>query len=220
MLILRLNRSNTQSVFRSRRNRKQGLMKFAITSLTLALLLTFVSNAEGKAWHAIVPLQSTRADVVKALGEGIDSKNPGARFNLQTEDVYIAYSCKEPYGDECLRLLPPDLVLQIQVIPKLKFTLDSLGLKEKTLKTLAFSPEKPLRSQGFIDDDEGIVVSLNGTVEQIVYVPTRSDRARCAGYYRDLTVFVKTIVCILCPTIAVVSPNSAEVGTQINFYVV
>ena len=92
-------------------------MKFAITSLTLALLLTFVSNAEGKAWHAIVPLQSTRADVVKALGEGIDSKNPGARFNLQTEDVYIAYSGKEPYGDECLRLLPPDLVLQIQVIP-------------------------------------------------------------------------------------------------------
>ena len=44
-------------------------------------------------------------------------------------------------------MLPPDLVLQIQVIPKLKFTLDSLGLKEKTLKTLAFSPEKPLKGK-------------------------------------------------------------------------
>ena len=57
-------------------------------------------------------------------------------------------------------------------------------------------------------------------VEQIVYVPANKDRERCLDYYSDLSRFVReTIICILCPTIAVDCPQETEAGNKVSFTV-
>lgn len=151
------------------------------------------------------------------FGEGTNEANPGSRFRLSEADVFIVYSTKDAYGDECIKELPPDLVLLIEVVPLPQPTLASLGFAQDRLRKVEPSRERPLRSDGFIDDEEGVVVSVKGTVEKIVFVPTRIDRARCAGYYGNLEEFVNNIICILCPTIVVACPDSTEAGVTATF---
>src|SRR5205807_1950237 len=121
------------------------------------------------------------------------------------------------YLDECVKRLPLDLVLQINVVPQSQPTLASLGLNKGSLRKVLASQDHPLRSDGFIDDEEGLIVSVKGTVEQITYVPTKSDRARCPGYYENLETRINEIHCILCPTVVVSCPQTAEAGAAVMF---
>ncbi len=192
-------------------------MRFITAPLATVFLLSLAGSAEAKAWRGIVPMVSTRTNVLQALGDGTDPKDRGGRFDFQNENVFIVYS-NDHNSNECVGRLPADLVIQIIVIPKLQVSVESLGLDQKRLTTLAPAPQAPLRSEALIDDDEGIIVSLKGAVEQIVYVATKKDRELCPAYYGDLSRFVKqTFLCILCPTISVDCPEETEAGNKVNF---
>jgi hypothetical protein len=190
-------------------------MRVVITIVSFAFGF-FASQVEAKDWRGIVPLQSTRATVVQMLGEGVDSKNPGTSYNLDNENVFFAYSRNDSRLPDCIRHLATDLVLTITVSPKVEVSLEFLGLKRESLKTVSLSDVPPTTAA--FDDDDGLVVSMSDGMQQIVYLPSKAERARCPDFYGNLTAFViSRIICRLCPTIAVACPDSVEAGVNTTF---
>ena len=193
-------------------------MKFLRAVVTVLFLAAAASTAYSKSWRGIVPLKSTRANVRQLWGDGTDPRDPGGKYTLAKEAVQILYSGKDGYL-ECAKQLPADLVLQIIVNPTSTLRLDSLGLETKGLTTAGPAHDAPLRSKGFINDEDGFVISVGvkDDVEKVVYIPTKTDRARCPEYYENLVRFVNDIVCILCPTISTSCPDTIEAGTPLTF---
>ena len=145
------------------------------------VLLSHVPLA-AKPYRGFTPLQSTRQDVIQKWGDGIDPKRPGSRYILENEDVWFRYSDKDDFN-ECLRQLPPGLVLDIAVVPKSRVNIDSLVVDPKTVRTLLPSRDMPL-TKAFIADEEGLVLSENNlgsntVAQEIKYLPAKKDRTRC-----------------------------------------
>ena len=195
-----------------------GYMRFLGAVIASLFLGAGASQVDARPWRGIVSMKSTRADVIRLLGDGTDPRNPGGKYTLANEAVQILYSGKDAYL-ECTKQLPADLVLQITVTPTSLRRLDSLGLDMKVLRTVGPEQDAPLRSRGFIDDEDGLVVSVGtkADVEKVVYIPTKADRARCPEYYENLVRYVKDIICVLCPSISTACPDTVEAGTLLIF---
>jgi len=192
-------------------------MRATITTIVLVFTLSVVSRVEARAWRGIIPLQTTRAAVVQILGEGTDSESAGTKYNFENENVSILYSSADTALPECARKLPADLVLAIKVFPKVEVSLETLGLMRDSVKTLPTLSDS-LPTTAFVDDDEGLVMSASGGTQQIAYLPSKAERARCPDFYGDLSTFViRRIICILCPTVAVDCPEDTEAGSKITF---
>jgi hypothetical protein len=146
-------------------------MRFLIAVVAFLLITGGASHVDAKSWRGIVPMKSTRADVRQLLGDGTDARNPGGKYTLADEDVVVLYSSKDEYFD-CVKQLPPDLVLQVRVTSKLSPRVDP---NTKMLRSVSPTQDHPLRSRGFIDDENGSVVSVGeqDAVEQVVYVPLK-----------------------------------------------
>lgn len=156
--------------------------------------------------------------VMEILGPGSDTKKPGTRYSFENENVFVSYALNDESADECVKKLQPDIVLDITVIPKLELTVDALDIDQKQLRTIPPSHGDAVRSSALIDDEDGLVISINRSVEQIVYLPSKTERMRCSRYYGDLSRFVWVrIICRLCPTISVACPEEAETATKITF---
>src|SRR5258706_9576621 len=78
-----------------------------IAHLFVILVAADLVNAEG--WRGIVPLRSTREDVIRLFGQCSDYAD-GCRFSLPTEDVYIAFSDREA----CSHEIPAGTVLLVE----------------------------------------------------------------------------------------------------------
>ena len=159
--------------------------------LSAFLLLGGLQSTYAKEWRGLVPLQSTRSDVVRLLNQCADQKE-ACRFTLETEKVHILFSGGLPADfPGCARLLPHDTIMFIDVQPRVKLKLADLRLDKRTLQ--AFNPSAPVKGdmKGYRSSD-GFVVSLHkDRVLQMVYVPNESDRQRCADYYARLEQFVE-----------------------------
>jgi hypothetical protein len=192
-------------------------MRATVTTIVLVFTLSVVSRVEAKAWRGIIPLQTTRAAVVQILGKGTDSKSAGTKYNFENENVSILYSSNDNALEECTRKLPPDLVLAIYVFPKVEVSLETLGLTRDSMKTLPTLSDS-LPTTAFADDDEGLVMSESGGIQEIAYLPSKAERARCPDFYGDLSTFViRRFICILCPTVSVDCPEENEAGNKITF---
>jgi hypothetical protein len=156
--------------------------KMKISNLLLpAVVLVFFSGSSTIAseWHGIVPLHSTRSDVLRILGEP-NSKYD--RYLIDGEEADILYS-----RGSCLSgwNVPSDTVLRISVTfkqsPKLsdlKIDLDKyVRIRDPFVTTHVFytNKEKGIRYEVF----EGL--KEKGTVLQVYYEPTSKDEVllRC-----------------------------------------
>jgi hypothetical protein len=184
---------------------------FKLLSCVVALLaLAGVSQA--KAWRGIVPLHSTREDVVRLLGQCSDP-HPGCGFSIVTEDVRIVFSSNHEYAPDCEKRLPPGVVLQIEITPKTDVRLSDLYADPGKLKeTVGYT--RP--GSAYVDEEEGVVYhASDGKVVQMVYIAARKDRPLCPGYYEDPARFVTNVIEDP-PVIEVDCPETVEAGEWVT----
>jgi len=147
------------------------------------LVLTIVAP-QANAWHGIVPLHSTRADVEKILGpprpesKGIDAST----YQTESEKVFVLYSTgacdvKPSNGWNTTR----GTVIEISVEPKVRPKLADLKLDESKYEKTR-DPELP-DYMYYTDRENGIHVSVNtaeGVVISTSYGPTAKENyLRC-----------------------------------------
>ena len=157
-------------------------MKMNLSSLLMpAVLLVFFagSSAVASEWHGIVPLRSTRSDVLRILGEP-NSKSD--RYLIDDEEADILYS-----RGSCLSgwNVPSDTVLRISVtfkqsskLSNLKIDLDKyVRIRDPFVTTHVFytNREEGVRYEVY----EGL--NEKGTVLEVYYEPTSKDETlfRC-----------------------------------------
>lgn len=158
-------------------------------SLITLLLLGTAKLLYAREWRGIVPLRSTRADVVRSFNQCSDQIQ-ACRFRFGDEDVHILFSggLSDEYHT-CATRLPPETVMFIAVRPRLKLKLRDLYLDKRALKY--FTPSAPYKLKGYRSSD-GIVVSLfKDSIVQIFYIARDSDEHLCTDFYRQSEVFVE-----------------------------
>ena len=181
-------------------------MNPAFRSLLLAFAVVIaVQRAVAEEWRGIKPLQSTRADVVRVLGECSDKQKP-CEFVFENEDITIdlgnAQTC---HG------VPPDTVLFIKRVMRKATTIKALGFDKRRFKSFDPSIPRNMGYRAFVDEKAGLLFkTLHGEVFEIYYIPPYSDRQVCRLYYGDAhdllrVVFehVFVIYSVNCPTTAV-----------------
>lgn len=83
---------------------------FALLSI-FYLLIGSTGLTSAKDWRGIIPLHSTREDVIRLLGPSPDANQIRSKYFLENEDVYIVFASSEDYFDKCVKQLPAGTVL-------------------------------------------------------------------------------------------------------------
>ena len=156
----------------------------------LLTILGIVTSCYAKEWRGIVPLRSTRDDVVRILGAPAEANETRAAYHLEKENVLIIFSGGR-FCDPKTTGIPLATVLLIQVTPREKPHLDTLQLDKKNSRE--FRPSSQDASwKGFIDEPEGLMVrSFKNDIDTIFYLPTSADRGRCPSYYDEIETFAR-----------------------------
>jgi hypothetical protein len=155
------------------------------------MLLSLAGVSSAKEWRGIVPLQSTRQDVTRLLGDPSDANSIRANYSLEKEDVYVAFSSDEA-NQECVRKLPPGTVLLIEVRPKGDMSLIEFNFDESRFRK--FDPGSGFYPgmEGYISDEDGLVLRLeHGKVREICYIATSKERKLCPEYYEGAEEMVR-----------------------------
>lgn len=173
-----------------------------------AFLLS-AQHVAAEEWRGIVPLSSTREDVVRLFGECSDQ--PGTcSFTLPNEVILIVFA-----RDYCPEGVPPDTVLMIERQLQKGTTLATLGLDKRRFKT--FNPWYPGNTSylAYIDEKSGLLLkSLRGEIFQINYIPTKNERPTCARFYRKPKEFVD-VTPEHVPWVNIRCPQTASTGDKI-----
>ena len=174
-------------------------MRFAIQTAAklfacILLLAAPVSHVSAKAWRGIQPLHSTRQDVVRLFNQCVDA-NESCEFDLGGEHVNILFSSRLSRENlDCIRKLPPETVLYIEVRLFARTALEDLLVEPGQL--ISFNPTKPHRPgfKAYLDSKDGWLIStFQGEVDQIVFIAAAKDGDLCPRYYRDPKRFIKVV---------------------------
>jgi hypothetical protein len=155
-----------------------------LRQLFFCILTIFATaiGSSGKEWRAILPMHSTKSDVIHRLGSPAEENENRLIYHLDKEDVLIVLSgskfCNYKNSE-----IPPGTVLMIQVTPREKFAFKEIRNEGKNWKTFEPSPQDS-SWVGYMDDEEGLLVrTFQDSVDRIFYIPTAKERAACPPYY-------------------------------------
>ena len=158
----------------------------------LAVVLVAGVNVAAKDWRGLLPMHSTRADVINLLGRAVE----GGSWDYSLEDVDVSFSFSAT--GSCDGTVAEGTLLAISVRPKNQMTLASLNFDESNFRRFNITDANP-ELVGLIDEQQGVVVRVaTKFVEEVVYVPSVSDRPRCAKYFNNLEDSVKPVPPITC----------------------
>lgn len=189
-------------------------MKTIFTVLSgMCVMLGLAGVSQAKEWRGIIPLRSSRADVVRLHGHCADPAIP-CRFNSADGQVYIYFSnSRDTYVADCVKQLPPGVVLQIKVTPG-ELRLSDLGVDVKKFKKFESSSPPGIGFEGYMDDEEGIIYdTYKGGIIEIEYIAERKDRSLCPAYYEKPELFVTSKISDP-PSLYVECPAGVEAGGQ------
>ena len=145
------------------------------------------SQVGAQEWRGLTPVRSTRADVVRLLGQCSD-ENPWCQFTIENEDILIRFSKPE----DCS--VAPDTVLSIQRDLINATTFAALGLDKRRFKSFDPSWPRDMGYRGYIDEKMGLLLkTYGGEVFQINYIAGKKDWKVCPAYYRRPREFVEVI---------------------------
>lgn len=171
-------------------------------------LLVSVQHVAAEEWRGIVPLRSTREDVVRVFGECSDGKSE-CSFVLPNEEILIVFA-----RDFCPEGAPPDTVLMIERQLQNGTSLSALGLSKRRFKT--FNPwyRGNTDYRAYFDEKSGLLLkSFRGEIFQINYIPTKSERLFCR-YYLNPKEFVR-VVSEHVPYVNIRCPETTVAGDKI-----
>jgi hypothetical protein len=189
-----------------------------VFAFVLPLTFLFAHDVTAKDWRGIVPLHSSRADVVHRFSQCANAAD-ACTIRIGNEDAYVVFSTgamSEYY--ECARRLPTDTVLHVEVELQAPRKMADLGIRERKFRSFvpAAAPEK--RYRGYVDEDEGWVVeTYKGRVRRLYYIAGRKDWSLCPSYYHVPEAFIKYTVDWCCPPISMGCPSAALEGDQAIF---
>jgi hypothetical protein len=159
--------------------------------LTTATLFSLAGVSQAKEWRGIVPLQSTREDVTRLLGNPSDANTIRANYSFQKEDAYIVFSDEES-KQECVRKLPAGTVLLIQIRPKGDLSLVEFHFEDSKFRKFDPGSGYYPGMEGYISDKDGLVLRVeDGKVRVICYIAASKDRQLCAEYYEGAEEMVR-----------------------------
>lgn len=180
--------------------------------------MLLAGSSQAKEWRGIVPLASTREDVIRIFKQCNDT-NPSCDFRLDNAKVHIEFSGASPSQiHKCSKQLRPDTVLLIEVTPGKALNLKEIGIHKRRLREFNLSPPTHSKYQGYIDDQEGLVLkTYEGRAVQLDYIAAAKDRHLCQDYYESPELFVQDIFSSHAQAIAIDCPTkSTEAGKQIS----
>ena len=149
---------------------------FLKLSLGLLLFFSLVPELNAREWRGIVPLKSTRTDVIRLLNRCSDQTEACA-FTEGNEDVYILFSNGSETTIECTPSLAAETVLVIHIWFKTPVKISSLQLDIKKLESQSYGSYKE-----YFDLTNGLDFETDkDEVLQIAYLGTLSARGSCSG---------------------------------------
>jgi len=192
----------------------EEVMRTTLKALSFGcVMLGLASFAQAKEWRGIVPLHSTRADVVRLLGQCTNPER-WCHFTSDEGEVDIVFPSRNEYADWCEKQLPPDVVMRIDVRPKTRSSLSDLGLDLKRFRKF----DSGAGDEGYYDDEEGVIYdTIKGRVVHVVYIAEKKDRHICPSYYERPEGFVSKIADP--PVLVVACPAEVKVGGRATFTV-
>src|SRR5947209_6711664 len=133
------------------------------------LLPMLTISIQAKGWRGIVPLHSTKADVISRLGRpNLD----GNRYELTNERATIIYSDGPCVADRWN--MPKDTVIAIMTEPNDNITLSDLHLNLS--RYIKRQDHEVLDAYHYTNDSEGLEIAVvDGFVSYIYYTPTAKD---------------------------------------------
>ncbi len=173
----------------------------------LCITLTLAEISFAKEWRGIVPLQSTREDVEKLLGEPPPPPSDGTRvytlnktrsiYFLGEGEIYIVFAEESvSAATDCLKSVPAGTVLMIQITPKKELKLADLNIDLKKFRKFDPSEPKGIGYEGYLDETDGLVIrAFKGKVDEITYLPTSAEKHKCPSYYGNPEDFVRIMIC-------------------------
>lgn len=179
------------------------------------ILFVFAVSTSAKEWRGIVPIRSSREDIVRLLNQCRDATQDCA-FELGNEQVRIVFS--GGHSDiECAKELPAGKVLLIEVKLKRPSRLAEYANDLKNFR--AFDPSFPAGQgyKGYIDDNEGLILNTyQGKIIQIDYLASSEDRYLCPAYYENPESFIHVGLFRRCPPMSIRCPGTAHSGDKIT----
>ena len=152
----------------------------------LCLAMSLAGCCFAKEWRGILPLHTTRSEVIKLIGDPKHTWESGAYFDLADGRVTIEWidpSCEREYPIhmESKDARPDDLVLNIYVFPKKPISLNELDIPKAGYMTLGCHPNdwctlwNPEAGFGF--------TAAKGGIDKLFYRPTADEfKAWLAGH--------------------------------------
>ena len=153
------------------------------------IALATAGQAEGAPWRGIIPLQSSRADVQRALPPSTLPASHASFHKLDGEVVLILYASGPPCGSSLTNSwrVAEGIVLSISVSPLRPISFSSLGLDPAKHRRVT-SPNAA-GDYYLVNDDDGVRYHFqeqdasDGVLIETLYYPRRADNAKaCEGH--------------------------------------
>ena len=188
-------------------------------SLLLFILIVAADLCVAAEWRGIVPIRSTRADVVRLFNR-CEEKTEQCTFNFGNQNVSFVFSGWQHAFSGCPKSVPDDTVLLVRA----RFN-QPVAQREFELNLKQFKSYNPggKSNRAYIDENAGLLVqSHEGSVIGVIYIATREDQSYCPRYYDNPRDFVEItegghmwpVVSVSCP------PTSPRAGSKVPFVLV
>jgi hypothetical protein len=166
--------------------------------IILALVLVTAIDVAARDWRGLLPMHSTRADVINLLGPAPNPATDRLLYSFEDAEVLFMFADEKYLASGDCEGVPEGTLLAISVRPKQETSVVSLNLNQSSLKR--FNPADVNTDLiGLVDEQEGIVVRVaTQFVEEVVYIPSLNDRPRCPKFFGNLEDFVKILPKIVC----------------------
>jgi len=162
-------------------------------AVLLVILASLRNSAKAKEWRGLIPLRSTRADVIRLLNQCSDQRE-ACRFSLEGDNIYILFAAGLPADySECAKRLSSDTIVFIQVEPRRPLKFKEFHLRNREYES--FNPSDPFRRgfQGFRTPDGFVIRADKGQIDRLIYIASESDKSLCPKYYENPESFVAVI---------------------------